>query len=284
MTENKNNRSVDADLLTRVGIALTMRLSHTLHAIHIQVDNGVVILRGLVPSFYDRQLAIEVTRRVAGVLKVRDELSVATPSGGFDKAWTPQSSNVRQPRSSQATNASPGAGTDSGKRSLASAVEGPRNELKGLPLERGWRGLFSNAATVLRGLFLALAVLAVGCGQGTEAPPIAVHPAQGKITFKGQPTHGAMVTLHPKTAAADVPNPRATVDKTGAFKLSTFAAGDGAPEGDYVLTVFWYKPIQNGPDVSPGPNVIPVKYTKPETTNIEIKIAAGQNDLSTIQL
>jgi hypothetical protein len=271
MTENKNNRSVDADLLTRVGIALTMRFSHTLHAIHIQVDNGVVTLRGLVPSFYDRQLAIEVTRRVAGVLKVRDELSVATPSGGFDKAWTSHS------RSSQATNASPGAGTDSGKRSLASAVEGPR-------VERSWRGLFSNAATVLRGLFLALAVLAVGCGQGTEAPPVAVHPAQGKITFKGQPTHGAMVTLHPKTATTDLPKPRATVDRTGAFKLSTFAAGDGAPEGDYVLTVFWYKPIQNGPDVSPGPNVIPVKYTKPETTNIEIKIAAGQNDLSTIQL
>jgi hypothetical protein len=93
------------------------------------------------------------------VLKVRDELSVATPSGGFDKAWSPQSSNGHQPRRSQATNASPGAGTDSGKRSLASAVDGPRNEFKGLPVERGWRGLFSNAATVLRGLFLAITLI-----------------------------------------------------------------------------------------------------------------------------
>jgi hypothetical protein len=284
MTENKNNRSVDADLLTRVGIALTMRLSHTLHAVHIHVDNGVVTLRGLVPTFYDRQLAIEVTRRVAGVLKVRDELSVAAPSGGFDKAWTPQSSNGHQPRSSQAANASPGAGTEATKRSLASAVDGPRVELKGLPAERGWRGLFSNAATVLRGLFLGLMVIVVGCGQSIEAPPVAVHPAQGKITFKGQAMPGAMVTLHPKTASAEIPKPRATVDKAGAFKISTFAPGDGAPEGDYVLTVFWYKPIQNGPDISPGPNVIPIKYTKPETTNIEIRIAAGQNDLSTIQL
>jgi hypothetical protein len=271
MTENKNNRHVDADLLTRVGIALTMRLSHTSHAVHIQVDNGVVSLRGLVPSFYDRQLAIEVTRRVAGVLKVRDELSVTNPSGGFDKAWTPQS------RSSQATNVLPGAGTESAKRSSAAAGETshPANN---------WRGLFSNAATVLRGMFLALAVMAVGCGQGDVAPPVAVHPAQGKITFKGQPTHGATVTLHPKTPTDDVPVPRATVDKTGAFKISTFAPGDGAPEGEYTVTVFWYKPIGTGLDVTPGPNVIPVKYTKPESTDIVVKIAAGQNDIPAIQL
>jgi hypothetical protein len=271
MTENKNNRSVDADLLTRVGIALTMRLSHTLHAVHIQVDNGVVTLRGLVPTFYDRQLAIEVTRRVAGVLKVRDELSVTTPNSGFDKAWSPQS------HSSQATNASPRAGTEADKRSLASTVESSR-------VERSWRGLFSNAATVLRGLFLGLMVVAVGCGQSVDAPPVAVHPAQGKITFKGLPTHGATVTLHPKTPSADVPVPRATVDKTGAFKVSTFAPGDGAPEGEYTVTVFWYKPIGTGLDVTPGPNVIPVKYTKPESTDIVVKIAAGQNDIPAIQL
>lgn len=271
MTENKNNRSVDADLLTRVGIALTMRLSHTSHAVHIQVDNGVVSLRGLVPTLYDRQLAIEVTRRVAGVLKVRDELSVTTPNGGFDKAWSPQSRNP------QATNVLPGAGTESGKRSSAAASDAsyPANN---------WRGLFSNAATVLRGLFLALVVMAVGCGQSTQTPPVAVHPAQGKITFKGLPTHGATVTLHPKTPTTDVPVPRATVDQSGAFKLSTFAPGDGAPEGEYTVTVFWYKPIKNGADVSPGPNVIPIKYTKPESTDIVVRIAAGQNDIPAIQL
>lgn len=277
MTENKNNRHLDADLLTRVGIALTMRLSHTSHAVHIQVDNGVVTLRGLVPTFYDRQLAIEVTRRVAGVLKVRDELSVTNPSGGFDKAWTPHSSSEYLSRSTPAANASPGAGTDSGKRS--SVVAGKTSSSFS-----HWRGLFSNAATVLRGLFLALIVMAIGCGQGEVAPSVAVHPAQGKITFKGQPTHGATVTLHPKTPTADIPVPRATVDKTGAFKISTFAPGDGAPEGEYALTVFWYKPIGTGLDVTPGPNVIPVKYTKPESTNIVIKIAAGQNDIPTIQL
>jgi hypothetical protein len=277
MTENKINRSVDADLLTRVGIALTMRLSHTSHAVHIQVDNGVVTLRGLVPTFYDRQLVIEVTRRVAGVLKVRDELSVTAPSDGFDKAWTPHSSNGNLSRNSQETNVLPGAGTDSGKRSSVAAGEAfhPANN---------WRGLFSNAATVLRGLFLALMVVAVGCGQGEVAPPVAVHPAQGKITFKGLPTHGATVTLHPKTPTADVPVPRATVDKTGAFQISTFAPSDGAPEGEYTVTVFWYKPIGTGLDVTPGPNVIPVKYTKPESTDIVVKIAAGQNDIPAIQL
>ena len=108
---------------------------------------------------------------------------------------------------------------------------------------------------------LACLFAIIGC---TEAKParVAVYPASGTITFKGQPTHGALVTLHPKSGPTEnVPTPRANVDKDGSFKVSTFDGGDGAPEGEYVVTVRWYKLIKNGGDVVAGPDVIPKKYT-----------------------
>jgi hypothetical protein len=74
------------------------------------------------------------------------------------------------------------------------------------------------------------------------------------------------------------------VAKDGTFNVRTYGAQEGAPEGDYKVTVLWYKPIKNGPDFTSGPNVIPQKYTQPETTDIQVKIAAGQNNLPTIQL
>jgi hypothetical protein len=126
-------------------------------------------------------------------------------------------------------------------------------------------------------------VAVIGCN---EAKPdrVAVHPTAGTITVKGQPAPGALVTLHPKSAPAEnVPAPRANVDSDGTFKLSTFNGGDGAPEGEYVVTVRWYKLVKKGPDVVAGPNVIPTKYTRPESSDVVVRIAAGQNTLPPIK-
>lgn len=264
MSENiSNNRLADADLLTRVGIALTLRLNHTLHGVHAQVDNGAVTLRGSVGSFYDRQLAFEVTRRVAGVLRVKDELTVVDQKGTV--------------RSKETVNSSNGVGTEATTHSSA-LTRRPQSA-------QGWKSLFANAATVVRGLFLAFAVIAaVGCGSSTTEPPVPVFPAGGTITFKGQPIPGAAITLHPTAPVADVPTPSADVTKDGAFSLSTFSKGDGAPEGSYKVTVRWYKLVQQGGAIQAGPNVIPRKYANPETSDIEVRIAAGQNDIPTIKL
>jgi hypothetical protein len=137
--------------------------------------------------------------------------------------------------------------------------------------------LASVAATLL------LAVTTAGCGKA-EPERVAVFPTTGKITFKGQPTIGATVLLHPKAPQEKVPAPRASVAPDGTFKLSTFNTGDGAPEGEYVLTVKWYKPVKNGGDVVSGPNVIPAKYTQAESSTIVVRVAAGENSLDPIKL
>jgi hypothetical protein len=132
----------------------------------------------------------------------------------------------------------------------------------------------------------AVAVLvaaAVGCSDSGKNR-VAVHPVQGAIQFRGQPTEGAFVSLHPKSAAAGVPTPRATVAKDGSFTVSTYDGNDGAPEGEYVVTVQWYKPVRQGNDLVGGPNVLPVKYASARTSDLKIRIAAGENRLQPIQL
>ena len=96
-----------------------------------------------------------------------------------------------------------------------------------------------------------------------------VHPVVGAIQFRGQPADGAFVSLHPKNATEGVPNPRATVAKDGSFVVSTYDGNDGAPEGDYVVTVQWYKPVRQGNDLVGGPNVLPPKYASPRTSGCE---------------
>lgn len=136
-----------------------------------------------------------------------------------------------------------------------------------------------NAAIVLA----ALAILpSLGCGKADSRVP--VHPVSGAIQFRGQPVTGAFVSLHPKTAAEGVPNPRGTVAKDGTFVVSTYDGNDGAPEGDYVVTVQWYKPVRQGNDLVGGPNALPAKYASPRTSDVQIRVAAGENHLQAIQL
>lgn len=122
----------------------------------------------------------------------------------------------------------------------------------------------------------------IGCGKSENRVP--VHPVQGAIQFRGQPAHGAFVLLHPKNAAAGVPNPRATVAQDGSFVVSTFDGNDGAPEGDYIVTVQWYRPVKQGNDLVGGPNVLPARYASPRTSDVIVHIAAGENQLAPIQL
>ncbi len=123
----------------------------------------------------------------------------------------------------------------------------------------------------------------LGCA---EAKPdrTPVFPAKGTITFKGQPVSGALVALHPKAPIAGTPNPRANVGKDGSFQVSTYVTADGAPEGDYTVTVLWYKPVKKGEDIVSGPNVIPAKYANPNTSDLVVSIKQGENDLPAIAL
>jgi hypothetical protein len=130
---------------------------------------------------------------------------------------------------------------------------------------------------------LPWACVFVGCGKDAQQN-VPTFPVTGTISFQGQPIPGAFVTLHPIKPVANAPTPRASVAADGSLRVSTYNGGDGAPEGDYVLTVEWYKPIRNGTDLVAGPNVIPKKYASPRTSDLKVRVAAEETRISPISL
>jgi hypothetical protein len=130
----------------------------------------------------------------------------------------------------------------------------------------------------------ALVLLPAGCSK-TSPDRAAVVPVEGAITFEGKPLPGALIVLHPKgQAQTSIPTPRAQVEKDGSFRFSTYEAGDGAPPGDYVATISWYKLVGQAGDVKAGPNVLPAKYSNPKTSKWEIRVADAATRLPPVQL
>lgn len=129
---------------------------------------------------------------------------------------------------------------------------------------------------------VAAAMGAWGCGGGESETRVPVYPVTGKVTFEGEPAAGAFVAFHPRTPArpGDVPSgPRATTGVDGAFSLTTAVEGDGAPAGDYAVTVQWLRPVQRGGEVVPGPNVLPRALAEPASTPLSATIRESANAL-----
>ncbi len=67
----------DLDLERRVLNYLLGYKMPALRHIDVAADAGTVVLRGRVRTFYEKQLCLHCSRRVAGVLAVVDEVEVA---------------------------------------------------------------------------------------------------------------------------------------------------------------------------------------------------------------
>ncbi len=134
-------------------------------------------------------------------------------------------------------------------------------------------------------LLLFLVGLA-GCGSSTDANQLPVFPVKGQLAFHGKPASGAYVVLHPKAAVGSkVIPPRGQVREDGTFSLSTYSADDGAPAGEYKVTVELHSIVKqaNG-DFSRGPNLVPKQYGNPKTSPLTVQIAEGENTLQPIVL
>lgn len=132
-------------------------------------------------------------------------------------------------------------------------------------------------------LLLSVSLFLPGCG-GVSGP--VCHPVEGKIIYQNQPLAEAMVVFHPVTAPTEKsPQPIATTDGAGRFELTTFKAGDGAPLGEYAITVELREPRQIGEEVvRDGPNLLPLKYALPAETPLRHKVIPGKNEVPEIKL
>jgi hypothetical protein len=118
-----------------------------------------------------------------------------------------------------------------------------------------------------------------------------VVPARGRIYVKGQPAVGAVLLLTPVGKAdPEALRPKAVAGDDGVFVLGTYAKDDGAPPGDYVVTVRWRGVSQlpgegeeNNPVVG-ARDALLGRYSNPQTSQLRVQVAPGQAELNPLEL
>jgi hypothetical protein len=105
------------------------------------------------------------------------------------------------------------------------------------------------------------------------------HPVTGRVQLDGCPTPGALIVFHlvnPETKkltrAGD-----ALAEADGSFVLSTYRANDGAPAGDYVVTVQPGAALYDGVGKAEQ-GVLPEKYAKAATSPLRALVKEGKNE------
>lgn len=102
---------------------------------------------------------------------------------------------------------------------------------------------------------------------GSKRKILPTHPAGGRITLAGQPLSGATVALHRWNAETKKFENTADgkTDEDGRFQLTTYARFDGAPVGEYAVTV-----------TSKSPQM-PAVFASPASTTLRVPIREGDN-------
>lgn len=137
-------------------------------------------------------------------------------------------------------------------------------------------------------LLLALAALPLcSCG-GRPYDPVPLYPAEGRLLVNGEPAAGAEVRLHPVAppAQGDPLVPVARVGEDGSFELTTYEEGDGAPTGEYAVTVVWPDTrayTGTGPPPIP-PDRLGGRHADPGASTIRVRIEEGPTVLDPMRI
>lgn len=149
--------------------------------------------------------------------------------------------------------------------------------MKDMKFEFSARPYFVIASCMVSGLL-------VGCGQARE-PWEVTYPTQGVVKYEGKPLANAQITLVPDGSDyPDTVRPRGFTKEDGTFQLSTYAEGDGAPEGKYKVLAMRFPVVGSKENPSQAPNNLPRKYSNPETTDLKVEVSAPQTELTPLEL
>lgn len=135
----------------------------------------------------------------------------------------------------------------------------------------------------IRSLFIVVAILSpAGCKKPPPSDHLPTYPATGRVLVGGQPAAGALVQLW--AVDGDLKRaglcPHATVGDDGGFQLTTYSTGDGAPAGEYALTLKW--PLLPPPGREQGPDRFRGFYADPKTPLRTVRILPAENELEAI--
>lgn len=116
-------------------------------------------------------------------------------------------------------------------------------------------------------LSFAGSLLLAGCSGASKGT------VQGQVTLPGgAPAKGVIVGFENMEKHV---RSTGTADDNGRYELSTDSKGDGAPVGDYKVTVRQAGPADSSQ--GPPPRQFPVRYENPETSNLTFQVKGGSN-------
>jgi hypothetical protein len=118
-------------------------------------------------------------------------------------------------------------------------------------------------------VFVAGVLACAGCGDGRKP----VFTVRGKVlTADKKPAVSALVTFHPATAdPKDPARPVGRVDEQGEYKLTTYTEHDGAPAGEYTITVVWPAPKKT-PFEPEGPDRLGGRLARPDRSPHKVTV------------
>jgi hypothetical protein len=141
-------------------------------------------------------------------------------------------------------------------------------------------------------LLLVSSIALLGCGKHEDSR-VAVYPVVGKLLVAGKPAPRAEITLHLLTADGKFDTsmpmektirPFAIVENDGVFRPTTYTQGDGAPAGEYAITVRWPSyTIDAGEEIA-GPDQLKGQYGDRNKPVQKVSIKPAENQLPTIDL
>lgn len=92
--------------------------------------------------------------------------------------------------------------------------------------------------------------------------------------------------FHPRADQSGLSHkPQGVTDSNGWFTLTTNEPGDGAPAGEYDVTVELREKRRVGEEmVRDGRNLLPERYSKPASSGLRFQVQLGKNELPACKL
>jgi hypothetical protein len=126
-------------------------------------------------------------------------------------------------------------------------------------------------------------VAATGCSDDKRITDRkTVFPVAGQFTAGDIPATGAMISFHPvnSTGVGRALPSQARADDQGRFELTTYVTKDGAPAGEYIVTIYWPeshpKPITEREDDGEGselpPDRLRGRFASPATSTLRARV------------
>ncbi|MAT69068.1 MAG: hypothetical protein CMJ58_06035 [Planctomycetaceae bacterium] len=142
-----------------------------------------------------------------------------------------------------------------------------------------WNGCLLQAGCVV------LLATAAGCSDGR----VPVYPVTGTVLVDGRPAVGAEVICYARNEElkrSGVPIPTGVVDDSGEFVLDSYGQGDGAPAGEYDLSVIWNVTVvdSDDPESRVERDQLAGRYEDPKSSGLNRVVNGGPTTWETLEL